>query len=200
MFPVSQATATEIGQNPEDEKILGLALVVNKIDFTVDVLQRPTSMQKFCWQIIGDLCKQLTHCFALLQTKFKGIATLIAPLHAEYCKQRGCNKELTTSLDLPNDLKNALPQTQAYFEWVRNTQKFLLLWKDKLQKESITYGEILEYTSHYSYLVEIVKVLDCQMYAFDREKLDDLFSDFDLKQRKIGEILIQKSGKHPILW
>ena len=202
--PISQASASEIGQNPEDDQaILSLALVVNKIDFTLEILQRPTPMQKFCWRIIGQLCKELpsTRSFALFQTKFKRTTTLICPLHVKYCEHKGSSKQITDSADLPNDLKNSLPQTQAYFEWVRNTQSFLLRWKNKLQNHSVNYGEIHEYKHYYSNIVGIAKALDCEMCVYDNKALEDLSSDFDLKQVHVGEILIQKSREHShTLW
>ena len=196
----------EIMQNPADSQaISGLASVVGKVELSGGVFDDPLSAQVFCWTVVGQLCEELPSLrrFEHFQKRFQSIFLLIGSLYVKYCQRSdtSAETELVVKADLPEDLQNALPQTRAYFEWVRNIHSFLLGWNNKLKERKVNYGEIQSYRGRYSDLLEIMTALGSEKYAFDRQKLEDLASEFDLKRGKVNSILIQTiQESHQTLW
>ena len=202
-----QATVHEIVQSHMDNlTIAGLATVVSEIQLTDGIFDNPPLAQKFCWRVIGPLCKELPSAakFKLFDFRFKKITTLIGPLFECYCKRLDDSKgviNLATVGKLPDDLQNALPQTRAYFEWVQDIQSFLLRWNNKLSEKKVNCGEILTYQFHFSELKNVLSALGCQELIYDRKSLGDLLSEFDLKRGKVNNLLIHTIREsHQILW
>ena len=136
------------------DSIAGLAIIVGKIQWTGDIFDDPPLAQKFCWSVVGLLCKKLPSAtkFELFKPEFKKVTTLVALFFKRYCKGLDDSKGVVNPAavgKLPDDLQNASPQTRAYFEWVRDIQSFSLRWKNKLSEKKVDYEEILMYQRHY---------------------------------------------------
>lgn len=158
-----------------------------------------SSMQAFCWKVVGDLCKGLIRlCEAQhFPEGYKDIFISIGRLYKQYCHEMNPRGKYI----LVNAPQNASQQIKVYFQWIHCMHNFIVGWRDRFSQENVTHDDMAKHRSQYNVIRDVMTVLGFDSLVIEKEKLKALISKFIGNREKVNSILIRKQledGK--ILW
>lgn len=148
-----------------------------------------SSMQIFCWSVVGDLSDELlqflkTHDFP---DKYTEIFLSIGVLYKKHC-------EITTlqGKQVIGNIEDNSPPVASYLKWVQCMKNFISVWRNRIEEENFTHKDILLHEHQHKYIHRAMTVLGFEDLVINEQELGKLTKTFQQKETKVSTILIRK--------